>query len=719
MILAVLIAAIGTVALYPVFRDRAANSYVTDQAILDDGLLREFSTGSFVLYMEAREVQDSQKYSPSELFLSKGYSGSESQYGSYEVNEVEYLSSKQSLAAEINQTVYMWQDNFENVRTLLEYAVYDQSGELLVTNTRNSNLKSFISSNSIPKNPGKYAAVIAMNYDSIGDLTAQQYDGNQQENTVNVLERYNRENSLLGEYSWESAAISQPSDITIVYAIPENSNLLTANNDWNTYLSYSESGFSVWYLMLLIGIAVIAFVLPFFKSLYINDVKILKIPLEIALAAIVSICGLYNGILYMVISTNSGTFLQPLTHLISSPPVSSITNFIINVVVWILVLGIWYIAVESMHSVVIMGPKNYLKNRTLIGRFCIWLKIKVKSFIASMAEIDLSEQSNKLIFKIVLINFFILSLFCTIWLFGMGAVLIYSIVIYFLLKKYAGEAKKQYEILLKATNAMAEGNLDIVIEDDLGLFNSFKKELKEIQIGFKIALEKEVASQNMKTELITNVSHDLKTPLTAIITYVDLLKNVDITEEERRNHIEIIDNKSMRLKALIEDLFEVSKADSKNVTLQLIHVDLIDLVKQVYYELADKISEAELDFRLNLPDRKVVLYLDSQKTYRIFENLFTNCIKYALKGTRVYVDFEETDSEVKVIYKNMSATELNFPPDKLTERFIRGDLARNTEGSGLGLAIAKSFIELQGGRLDIEIDGDLFKVTTRFRISSN
>lgn len=166
---------------------------------------------------------------------------------------------------------------------------------------------------------------------------------------------------------------------------------------------------------------------------------------------------------------------------------------------------------------------------------------------------------------------------------------------------------------------------------------------------------------------------------------------------------------------LIEDLFEISKASSKSVTLQIVDVDICNLLRQAYLEQDDRISSAGLDFKFNLPDEKIILPLDSQKTYRIFDNLYSNIVKYALSGTRVYVLLKNEAEYVKIELKNISATELSMAAEELTERFVRGDDARNTEGSGLGLAIAKSFAELQGGSMKIDIDGDLFKVTLRFK----
>ena len=212
----------------------------------------------------------------------------------------------------------------------------------------------------------------------------------------------------------------------------------------------------------------------------------------------------------------------------------------------------------------------------------------------------------------------------------------------------------------------------------------------------------------MKTDLISNVSHDLKTPLTAIITYADLLKDENLSEEKRKQYIETLDRKAQRLQVLIEDLFEMSKATSGNITLNIENIDVIALMKQTLLELEDKLEEA------NLSEGKVILPLDSQRTFRVFENLVINMTKYAMPNTRVFIDIIENKDNVEIIMKNMAAEEITFNVDTIAERFVRGDESRNTEGSGLGLAIAKSFVELQGGIFNISVDGDLFKVKIVF-----
>ena len=240
-----------------------------------------------------------------------------------------------------------------------------------------------------------------------------------------------------------------------------------------------------------------------------------------------------------------------------------------------------------------------------------------------------------------------------------------------------------------------------------------KDELNCINDGFKDAVSKEVASQKMKTELISNVSHDLKTPLTSIISYIDLLKNEDLSKEQQDEYIDILDRNTKRLKTLIEDLFEVSKVNSGNIQLNPIDLDIHALLQQVLFEYQEQFEHHHLNLKNDYENKKIICHLDSEKTYRVLENLCQNICKYALEQTRVYLQIVETNQQVIVVFKNISAHEISNSDD-LTERFVQGDTSRKSEGSGLGLAICKSFVEVQGGTFEVNVDGDLFKTTIIF-----
>ena len=257
-----------------------------------------------------------------------------------------------------------------------------------------------------------------------------------------------------------------------------------------------------------------------------------------------------------------------------------------------------------------------------------------------------------------------------------------------------------------------EGELNYKIEEKNDIyFSSLANDINNISEGLENSIEQRIKSERRKSELITNVSHDLKTPLTSIINYVELIKKEeDLQPEYLKDYVKVLDNKSKRLKVLIEDLFEASKASTGNIELELVRLDLKQLLQQSIGELEDKLEEANLGLRVNLTEESTYVLADGRRLYRVFENLICNISKYSLPNTRVYIDVVKEDGKIITTMKNISSYELNFDPEEIMERFKRADESRNTEGSGLGLAIARDLVSLQGGNMSIDIDGDLFKV---------
>ena len=270
--------------------------------------------------------------------------------------------------------------------------------------------------------------------------------------------------------------------------------------------------------------------------------------------------------------------------------------------------------------------------------------------------------------------------------------------------------------LLEAGQRIAKGELDCKVDTSKlrGPFKEHGEDLNSITDGMNRAVGERMKSERFRTELITNVSHDIKTPLTSIINYVDLLEKEQPENEKMREYLEVLDRQSAKLKKLIDDLLEASKASSGSLSVNLTECELGILLDQMAGEYSEKLSAAGLELILTKPEESVKIMADGRHMWRIFDNLLNNICKYAQRGTRVYLDLTADALKAVVTFRNISATRLNISGDELTERFVRGDSSRNTEGSGLGLSIAQSLAQLQNGALDITVDGDLFKVVLRF-----
>ena len=240
------------------------------------------------------------------------------------------------------------------------------------------------------------------------------------------------------------------------------------------------------------------------------------------------------------------------------------------------------------------------------------------------------------------------------------------------------------------------------------------EQINRIGEGLEAAVEANVKNERLKTDLITNVSHDIKTPLTSIINYVDLLKRENIQDPKVQDYLNILEAKAQRLKVLTEDVVEASKVSSGNIVLECMNLNLVEMVQQTSGEFAERFDQRGLKEILNLPTEPAVIWADGRRMWRILENIYGNAAKYAMEGSRIYADLTQSEEEVVFSLKNISEQPLNISADELTERFIRGDVSRSTEGSGLGLSIAQNLASLMGGKFELYLDGDLFRVTITF-----
>lgn len=350
------------------------------------------------------------------------------------------------------------------------------------------------------------------------------------------------------------------------------------------------------------------------------------------------------------------------------------------------------------------------KNKTLLKNTIVYSVIQIISKIIGLT-------SFKWWNVVLIIGYFIFSIFTAVSMSSSGGfgfltllltlVLVNAILIYFVLKFLTS-----LDEIVKYSSNLADGDLYNYLNVDK-MPNSLKilaSNIVNMQKGVKRAVEKEVKTEQMKISLIANVSHDLKTPLTSIITYVDLLKKQSIEDEKAKEYITVLDEKSMRMKTLIEDIIEVNKVSTGNVNLELREINLNELINQIIGEYQSNIEKANLNLHVNYEEKDVMILADGKSIWRVLENLIMNVVKYSAENTRVYIDVEEEEDRGKVTIKNISKEKLDISPEQLVERFVRGDEARTTEGSGLGLSIAESLTRIQDGDFKIDIDGDLFKV---------
>ncbi|MDU5323156.1 MAG: HAMP domain-containing sensor histidine kinase [Peptoniphilus harei] len=395
------------------------------------------------------------------------------------------------------------------------------------------------------------------------------------------------------------------------------------------------------------------------------------------------------------------------------------TNLYIFYVLYL--VGLMIVSLTANYFVILLksifnkNTENYLVENALIYRA---FKASIREF-SKVDKFDNKEINNAkmkftLVYLVLCIVVFLLFLFFA----GMFAaspeailipMIIFAGFIYFIILKNINQVAR----INKEASEIVGGNYKKKIEKAGGLYDGIVDNFNNIGSNLDNAIEDAVKSERLKTELITNVSHDLKTPLTSILNYSDLLSKEDNSQEEAKEYARIINEKSNKLRVLIEDLFEVSKATSNNIELDRQELDFNSLVAQSIGEWEDKIKENNIEIISNLPEEKVMLNLDGQKFSRVLDNLFSNISKYALENSRVYVDLRD-EGGVKLTIKNISKYPLNISAEELMERFTRGEKSRTTSGSGLGLSIASSFVRAHGASFDIDIDGDLFKVTIEF-----
>ncbi len=826
---ALLACTVVTLCLFPAVSQKAQavlkSMGAQEERELDTQFLKQLYSGCYVLFLEAAQRQGER--TAADLYLEIRSTGEEG------------ADSAEELREWTDSRIKQLGEEFEEYRSRVDYCIDLGDGEYekntghalerILEDMKNEQVRSELAE--------IYNQFFVITFDANGILSIPcMYSRSVPGDTIiKALGQISRGDGVWGDVVDEYAVrgvesrLNKPTEFTVVYGIPADVPQMILKDSmlegvretadgtydvsmtdipWSTlYEVYEDSGAGLLYQGMFVVISLLVFVMTSEKF------RKKKISMErpgrwyVMEAAVFGACcipGMYESLINRIWSNrflvSYGTFFRSL---VTTQAFGVISRLLADGCAIFLTYAAWYLSLRFLRPVFSLGVRGYIRQYSYLYQIFPWMKRKCDGFREEVEHIDFSEKSTKTIVKIVVVNFTILAVCSFMWFFGTFALVVYSVILFFVIRHYYDAAGRDYRKLLNGVGRIAQGDLETEITEDLGMFEPFKAELGKIRYGFKKAVDEEVKSQRMKTELITNVSHDLKTPLTAITTYVELLKKDDNTDEERRSYIETLEKKSLRLRVLIEDLFEVSKVTSNNIIFQRTEMDIVNLLKQVSIEHEDQFAATGLDLRWDIPAEKVTVMLDNQKTYRIFENLFVNLGKYAMPGSRVYIKIRCLTDEVplagyggtvspgsgfggyaagiplqksrgesdypsgnrfrpggtliagpdadpagcrqdgyglkpdsgesagmpevcvpeaahpqgivEITIKNMSATELNFDADEITERFVRGDLSRNTEGSGLGLAIAKSFTEAQGGKFRIEVDGDLFKVVIQWK----
>ncbi len=653
-------------------------------------------------------------------FAVRAYSLFYSMETAQETSESVILVENEEIIAQIDDFVHYWLSNLDGEPNLHYYAKNTNTGSIVAS----KEIQQVISDDQLDN---IYQWYMQIEYDENGDFEIflsdqmQLYDINYYVNnaylTNGMLEQFTGSYELLEEEQIAVTSIVKPiTNMVYYFAIPheiEESGYLYRyiNDDMIDQINFLN------YLVLYVGVFsfLIAFLFLFMPIKTLKDTgwypKLMSIKFEFWLIT------MSVGItLLLSINVNLGyvTSIGRLTEIVIDLGAQNIAPLIvvmINVAAWLSYYFLIMLSVLLVRYILHVGIFTYIKNNTVLFWVLKLMKKLAKKLVAlfnKLVEYDLSDSSQRKLMGLIIINMLILIIFDS-WFFF----ILYSAALYFVASKQVKKVKTDYEVLSEAITRLSNTNFDMMINRDLGVFESLRSKLYDLKEGFETAVNEEIKSQKMKTELTTNISHDLKTPLTSIISYVELLKE-ETNKQKREEYVKVIERNAQRLKNLINDLFEISKVNSGNVDIDLIEVDVVALMKQVISECQQALDDASLTIRLNTSSEKIIHQLDSLKTYRMFENLIMNASKYALNNTRVFVTVDETESTVIVSFKNVSATEINVDSNELTDRFVRGDKSRNTEGSGLGLAIVKSFAELQNGTFKVEVDGDLFKAIIVF-----
>lgn len=606
------------------------------------------------------------------------------------------------------------------------------NGDILYHFTNTSTNKSDIYTR---KHKGEYYK-LTVKFDSEGNVTS---TGNNLSFYDFDLVREDLSDQLVDTYpdlGKNVVSINKPKNISLTITIPKD----LKNAQTRDMLFYNEHDTSLTNALLAAAISMILIVI--FVLLYpleivedINPYKSVKDWYFLGHVIGISIMVAISALLLMATGSlgSSAVYSELKITTYAFPLLSIMSIAIIGIAVSLVTFGIKYILKT--------GLLNYLKTKTVIGA----IVKNTQSTIHDIVEMPISKVTKKQIAKIISTQMVIVlliillpqvkivgysyfndlnlyrRLWFTIWLLmnryakiaTVVGLVVYGFVLYHWVLKAYKDHQENYHKLIKQAEAMSEGDFTPNTLE-CHQFDDLRNAMNDVSEGFKKAVDLETEAARSKSELITNVSHDLKTPITVVKNYTTLLETTPLNDEQRQ-YVAELSKYTNHLTSLLDDLLDIAKASSGKMTFERVQLDIIALLKQSIVENNEILLSKNIEVVENFDTNSYMLKLDGDKTYRIFENLLTNISKYALNGTRFYVDAVSSEEAITISFKNISASKMNFNEKEIVERFVRGDSSRAQEGSGIGLAIVKSFMEAQDGEMEVSVDGDLFKVMLTFR----
>ena len=590
----------------------------------------------------------------------------------------------------------------------MQFWAQDHKTNQVLSNMKPSQRDALSPGTVLPEFDQQYQYYIWLTFDQKGEASISQVAGASLESQER-LKAMDLED-LIYDYNWYDfmnyyGRMEGPKDMSLLLAVENDNNAYGSYGwyygYWHERSNFYQAGFAWLYLGLCGLVLLLGLLLPIIKPLRLGGGVSRVIPLELCAFGLLMVIPFSDPMVQMALSTASGAAYQDLLENSFLPGSANVLVFGGNLTAWMLLLGAIYLMGLSLRQIFTMGPKAYLLKRCWCVRFVSWCCRKVKGLFSALGQVDLSEKSNKMLAKAVFANFLILTLICCFWFFGVAGLVIYSLILYVVLKSRLDEAKNSYQKLMDQIRRMKTGRLDASTDEDLGVFEPMKQELSGLADGMARAVEVETESQRTTSSMINHAADSLQEPLKDLVDSANALDG-DHTPEEWKALAAGVMEKAARLQPVIDSLKRAATAAAKSGDVSLEPVDLGALLKQAEVELGDQATAAGIALRIQLPEEKVILPLDSDKSYRVIEILFKNIIKHGQPGSRAYVTVKPMEDWVEITLKNTSAKELD-------ERAFGG------EAGGLNVALAKSLTELMDGAYQVSTDGDLYKTVLRFK----